>query len=231
MTAYFAYRADPSLAGDLERVLAKLDAHSTEPQAELYVKMSMQFTDSVIQVILLDLVRAMGNHGSILEHLAGMMRSTMHVLLRQLLSKRSNDELNQAATYVHARRRYLGDEVYIAIPLSDSLRTHFEVVFTEIDAGRGEANREELRQAMSQFIDQAITSYYDEFIGALHLGFIMSKASAVARATIAKGSHAAMNKLIPSLNQQELQSLANYFDQFMFSDPELNKIPAQPRVP
>ncbi len=225
MAAYFAYRADQELAKDLEYVLAKLDAHSSEPQADLYVKMSMQFTDSVIQVILLDLVKAMGSNTGILEHLAGVLRSTMHVLLRQLLSKRSNEELSKAATYVHGRRRYRGQEVYIAIPLKDSLRTHFEVVFTEIDAGRGEANREELRVAMSEFIDQALISYFDEFIAALHLGFIMSKASGMARATISKGAHAAMNKLIPALSQEEMQSMANYFDQFMFSDPDLSVAP------
>ncbi|NNM51525.1 MAG: hypothetical protein HKM02_04770 [Pseudomonadales bacterium] len=225
MSAYFAFKAEPGLATDLEYVLARLDEHSPEPQADLYVKMSMEFTDSVLKTILLDLVKAMGSKSGILEQLASVLRGTMHMLLRQLLSKRSNSELEKAAMYVHARRRYRNGDVYIAIPIPDSLRTHFETVFTEIDAGRGESNREELRLAMSQFVDQAVTSYFDEFVAALQPGFILGKAAGMARATIAKGAHAAMNKMIPHLTQAELQGMADYFDQLLLSDPEITLKP------
>ncbi len=225
MSAYFAFPAAPDLATDLETVLLHLDQHDAAPQWQLYVKMSVEFTDAVLQTVLLDLVKATGSQSGILEQLASLLRGTMHVLLRQLLAKRSNAELLQAAAYVHARRRYRGSSVYIAIPLTDSLRTRFEAVFLEIDAGRGEANREELRVAMSEFVDQAVRGYYDDFVQALPLGFIMSKASNVARATIFKGAHAAMNKMIPSLTQGELKGLADYFDAFLLSDPELSEHP------
>lgn len=225
MSAYFAFPTAPSLALDLETVLDRLDRHDAAPQWELYVKMSAEFTDAVLQTILLDLVKATGSKSGILEQLASLLRGTMHVLLRQLLAKRSNAELAQAATYIHARRRYRGQSLYVAIPLSDSLRTRFEMVFLEIDAGRGEANREELRIAMSEFVDQAVQGYYDDFVKALPLGFIMSKASSVARMTIFKGAHAAMNKMIPSLTQSELKGLADYFDTFLLSDPELTEHP------
>ncbi len=225
MSAYFSFQASPSLAKDLETVLAHLDHHDTAPQAELYVKMSIEMTDAILQVLLLDLVKATGSKSGVLEQLAGLLRGTMHVLLRQLLAKRDNDELAKAAVYVHARRRYLGSTLHVAIPLSDSLRTRFEAVFMEIDAGRGEANREELRVAMSDFVDQAVSGFYDEFVQAMPMGFLMSKAAQVARATIFKGAHAAMNKMIPSLSQAELKGLADYFDGFLYSDPVLSAEP------
>lgn len=226
MTAYFAFKANEELADNIDTVLANLDNNVAEPQWPLYVKTSIEFTDAILQTILLDLVHAMGNHGGVLEQLASLLKGTVHVLVRQLLSKTPNAELKIASEYIHARRRHWNGHVYITIPITDSLRTRFDTVFEEVDSGNGEANVLVLRDAMSEFVDQAVVAYYDDFITKLKLGFIASKAASMARGTIVKGAHAAMNKMIPHLKQKELQAFSDYFGSHLVSEQEIERDPS-----
>lgn len=211
MTTYFTFPVSGQLKEDIDTVLANLDGNVAAPQWELYVKTSIEYTDAVIQVLLLDMVHALGTKSGVLEQLAGMIKGTVHVLIRQVLGKMSNDDLRKAAVYLHERRLVIDGQTYIAVPIADSLRTKLDTVFEETDAGNGEGNTLVLRDAMIEFTDQAIAGYYDDFIKHLKLGFIASKAVSLGRSTIVKGAHAAMNKMIPHLRQQEMKGFADYF--------------------
>jgi hypothetical protein len=133
------------------------------------------------------------------------------MLIRQMLGKASNEEVNRMAQYLRDRRLEINGQVLFGFPVPTDLAGRFERAFASIDAGQGEAHRADVQQAMLAFSELALIRFYDDFIKPMELGFIKRKASDLGRATIAKGVHVAINKLFAGLKQKELKIWSDYF--------------------
>lgn len=224
MTAYYAFRLSDALRKDIHTIFTALDNPSAGPQYEGYAKASNAVADSIIQVLLLDLVDALSDHGhgegaGLLHSLAGVIKGTVHVLIRQMIGKSPNAELKEYARYLHDRTLLIDGQELFAFPLPEDLYQRFEQAFADIHAGNGEAHREQLRHLMNEFVDLAISYYFDEFTSKFKLGFILRKANDIGRATLVKACHATMNNLFPKLSQHELKLFADYFQSKMMHAP------------
>lgn len=224
MTAYYAYPLADALRQEIHTVFANLDNPNAGPQYELYAKASNGVADNIIQVLLLGLVDALKDNGhgegaGLLHSLAGVIKGTVHVLIRQMVGKSSNAELKEYARYLHDRTMVINGQEVFAFPLPEDLYQRFEQAFADIHAGNGEAHREALRHLMNDFVDIAISYYFDEFTSKFKLGFILRKANDIGRATLIKACHATMNNLFPKLSQHELKLFADYFQSKMMRGP------------
>lgn len=215
---YFAFKPSDQLRDDIQTLLRNLDSGNSEPQHRLHTQISVRMTDEVMDHMLMSMVNAMkgeGESAGILGALAGVLRSTVHVLIRQMLGKHNNAEVNKMAKYLRDRSIIVKGEFRLGFDLPDAYGANMISLLEKSLGGEGEAHRAALIQAMSQFVDMAVARLYDEFVAPIHLGFVMRKAADLGRSTVSKGSHSAINRVFPQLGKEELKTFAGiYVDMF-----------------
>lgn len=213
MTTYFAYPLPAATQQRMDELLRNLDTRVSAPQHDLHTRLTVELVDETLRVCVEDMItRFQGSEGAgILHTLLGLLKSTSHMLVRQLLGKTGNDDVNRMAGYLRQRRLDLGGRVLHGFPLPAALAASFREVFADIARGNGQARKEDLHQLMLQFGDLALVHFYDDFVAPMDLGFIKRKASDLGRATLSKAVHVAINRLIPSLDQKELEVYAAYY--------------------
>ena len=136
----------------------------------------------------------------------------MHGMLKLMLGKADNAEVNKRADYLRARSLALPNDVArIGFKLDADTYQHFMHAFAQIEAGNGKAVTQELVKTMQVFNEACIVSFFDEFVAVLNLGMINRKGASVTRGLIQKESNSTVEKLIPSLTDQQLKDLAAYF--------------------
>lgn len=217
MTTYFGFEPTPSLKSDIDKLLANLANKSPEAQYHLANEISLKLTDEIIDVLLLNLVDLMQHHGDgegggLLKFLGGFLKKTMHGMLKLMLGKADNAEVNKRADYLRARSLSLPDDKpRIGFKLDPETYQHFMHAFEQIEAGNGKAVTQELVKSMKIFNEACIVSFFDEFVAVLNLGMINRKGASVTRGLIQKESNSTVEKLIPSLKDEQLRDFAVYF--------------------
>ncbi len=218
MTVYFAFPAGDRLQQDSVQLLANFEQGLSAPQSDLFVRVANGFADVVIQTLLLNMVQNMeGGHlaARIMEKLAGVIKATVHVLIRQTLHKRSNEELRPLLGFVKSRRLVqveAGEERdYVCFPLPVDLAGRFAHIFHRLDQGHIEEERTALRDAMLSFSELAHYHFYEEPTQLLELGFIARKAASVGGSTIQSGSQSSIKQIFSQLKEPEIIDFVSYF--------------------
>lgn len=216
MSTYFAFPLSAPVQQRLDDLLKNLDSRVSAPQHDLHTQVSIDISDEVLHGCVEEMIDRFqaGGHGDgagILHTLLGLLKSTSHMLIRQMLGKAPNEDVNRMAGFLRDRRLVLNGQPLFGFEMPAELMGRFERAFAAVGAGQGEAHRAEVQQAMLAFADLALVRFYDDFTAPMHLGFIKRKGSDLGRATISKGSHVAVSKLFPTLSQKDLQIWADYF--------------------
>lgn len=220
MTCYFAFPASDRLRDTSLLLLENFEQGVSAPQNTLFVEVAQLFADEIVDVLLLNIVRSAesGHSGAkVLEGFAGLIKSTVHGLIRQVLGKMSNAELAPLSAVIRERRLTLAHEGierdYIAFVMPADFHARFRAVLEQ--GLRGERNPAELGECMSTFSDMALTAFYDDCMKPLKLGFIGRKVVDMGGAAIHKGSQAATRRLVPEMQGQELKDFSAYFLGFL----------------
>jgi hypothetical protein len=220
MTRYFAFKASDALRDGSLQLLENFEKGVPESQSALFVKVSQLFSDEIVDTLLLNIVRASDQKAAsarILESFAGLIKSTVHALIRQVMSKMSNDELRPLSSVIRSRRLTVTrDGVttdYVGFQMPDEFHETFrKVLQAAID---GDRQPEQLGDCMLRFSDMAHEAFYDDSVRPLKLGFFGRKMVDMGGAAIRKGSHSASKSLIPHLHGQELKDFAAYMQGFL----------------
>lgn len=217
MTAYFGFAPTEGLKKDVETLLANLANKSPEPQYHLANAISIKLTDEIIDNLLLNLVDLMQHHGDgegggLLKFLGAFLKKTMHGLLKMMLGKADNAEVNKRSEYLRSRLLQLPDDkTRMGFKLDQTVYNQFINSFKEVDAGNGKNITQQLISTMKTFSDASLVAFFDEFVATLDLGMINRKGASVARGLIHKESHSTIEKLIPSLKDNQLKDFSTYF--------------------
>lgn len=216
MSTYFAFQMAAPIQQRLDQLLKNLDAGVSAPQHDLHTQVSIEMSDEIMRVAVEEIIARFqadggGDGAGILNTLLGILKSTSHMLIRQMLGKAPNADVNRMAQYLRDRRLHLGGRELMGFELPADLAGRFDRIFAGIAAGQGEAQRQDIQQAMLAFSDLALARFYDDFTAPMNLGFIKRKASDLGRATIAKGVHVAVNKLFVGLSEKEIKVWGDYF--------------------
>ena len=219
MTRYFAFQASDALRDGSQQLVENFEKGVQASQSALFVKVSQLYSDEIVDTLLLNIVRASEKEASarILGSFASLIKSTVHALIRQVLSKMSNEELRPLSVVIRSHRLTITrDGVttdYIAFPMPDDFHATFRSVLqAAID---GERQPEQLGDCMLRFSDMAHEAFYDDSVKPLKLGFFGRKMVDMGGAAIRKGSHSASRSLIPTLHGKELQDFATYMQAFL----------------
>lgn len=214
--AFFGFTPSEVLLNDIQSIIEK--KKSKEQLYPLRDKIALQINEEIIDALLTGLVRNLphSEKSETAEKLAGYVKSTVSVLLKQLLSKASNDVVQQSIAFSeHSLLQDPQGQYKVGQPLDAGLVTNLKHSFAEIQAGHG-VNKAALAELYKQFADAAIRHFMSDFTKTLDLGMIKRKGADIGAAAVTKAVHIAIDKLIPHMNKAELAALAKYHDTLFF---------------
>lgn len=188
--------------------------NSSEALYPLRDQTALLINDEIIDAILTELVRRFppSDKRDTAEKLAGYIKSTVAVLLKQLLSKAPNDvvkqsiEFSEKSLFKDAQGQYRVGE-----SLDASLVTNLKTTFADIRAG-DDTNKAVLIELYKQFAEATVRHFMNDFNKTLDLGMIKRKAADIGSAAVIKAVHIAIDKIFPHLTKEELIILAEYHD-------------------
>jgi len=218
LSKLFAFAASHALQEDFQAVIAAYaDGNIPKaPQAPRIVQLAQRYADEIVDALVLNLLNGAEADSAApkaLETVASLIKGTVHALIKQVLSKLDNKELQPVAAYVATRRTILkgaeGERDFISFDLSDADFARFDAVWSANAAGQ--IDKAALNETMLRFSTLAIAAFYEDSAKALKLGFIARNLFNVGHSAISKGSQVAINRLIPALREKETRDFAAYF--------------------
>ncbi|NNH01927.1 hypothetical protein [Acinetobacter sp. ANC 5414] len=188
--------------------------NSSEPLYPLRDKIALLINEEIIDAILTELVHHFpaSDKRDTAEKLAGYIKSTVAVLLKQLMSKSPNDVVKQSIEF--SEKSLFKDaegNLRVGERLDASLVTNLKHSYAEIKAGN-DVNKAALTELYKQFAEATVRHFMSDFNKTLDLGMIKRKAADLGSAAVTKAVHMAVDKIIPNLNKAELLALAEYHD-------------------
>ena len=188
--------------------------NSSEPLYPLRDKTALLINDEIIDGILTELIRRFppSDKRDTAEKLAGYIKSTVAVLLKQLMGKSSNDIVKQSIEFSEKSLfKDAASNFRVGETLDANLVTNLKNSYAEIKAGN-DVNKAALAELYKQFADATVHHFMNDFNKTLDLGLIKRKAADFGSTAVIKAVHIAVDKIIPNLNKDELLVLAEYHD-------------------
>ena len=188
--------------------------NSSEPLYPLRDKTALLINDEIIDGILTELIRRFppSDKRDTAEKLAGYIKSTVAVLLKQLMGKSSNDVVKQSIEFSEKSLfKDTAGNFRVGETLDANLVTNLKNSYAEIKAGN-DVNKAALAELYKQFAEATVHHFMNDFNKTLDLGMIKRKAADFGSTAVIKAVHIAINKIIPNLNKDELLVLAEYHD-------------------
>ncbi|MBJ9984637.1 hypothetical protein IAE19_04175 [Acinetobacter sp. S40] len=214
---FFGFIPSESLLNNIQTGIQK--KNSSEPLYPLRDEVALQINDEILDAILLELVRRFpeSDKRETAEKLAGYVKSTVAVLLKQLLSKAHNDVVQQSIEFSERSLHKDPEGRYrVGEYLDATLVINLKNSFAEIKAGN-DVDRRVLSEQYKQFADATIRHFMIDFNKTLDLGMIKRKGADIGAAAVTKAVHIAIDKLIPHLHKEEINALADYHDTLFFN--------------
>lgn len=213
---FFGFVPSEALLTNIQAGIEK--KNSNEPLYPLRDQTALLINDEIIDALLTELVRRFpaSDKRDTAEKLAGYVKSTVAMLLKQLLNKADNDVVRQSIEF--SERSLFKDpegQYRVGETLDANLVTNLKHSFAEIKSGTA-INRAALAELYKQFADATILHFMKDFNKTLDLGMIKRKAADIGAAAVTKAVHIAIDKLIPNLSKAELMALAEYHDTLFF---------------
>ncbi|MCH4245516.1 hypothetical protein [Acinetobacter gerneri] len=213
---FFGFVPSEALLKNIQTGIEK--KNSNEPLYPLRDQTALLINDEIIDAILTELVRRFpaSDKRETAEKLAGFIKSTVAVLLKQLLSKAPNDVVRQSIEF--SEKSLFKDptgQYRVGEPLDASLVTNLKNCFAEIKAGN-EINRDVLSELYKQFAEATVRHFMNDFNKTLDLGMIKRKTADIGSAAVIKAVHIAIGKLIPHFTKDELMAVAEYHDTLFY---------------
>lgn len=209
---FFGFIPSQELLSSIQTAQTK--KNSSEPLYPLRDKTALLINDEIIDSILTELVRRFppSEKRDTAEKLASYIKSSVAVLLKQLLSKASNDVVKQSIEF--SNRSLFQDtegNIRVGEMLDPSLVTNLKMTFANIKAGQ-DVNKAALAELYKQFAEATVRHFMTNFNKTLDLGMIKRKAADLGAKAVIKAVHIAADKIFLNLNKEELLVVAEYHD-------------------
>lgn len=186
--------------------------HSSEPLYLVRDKSALMINDEILDALLTELVQRFPQNekSDTALKLAGYIKSTVAVLLKQLLSKAPNQDVKASIDFSAQSLFKTEDKQYrIGMTLDPRLYTNMNHYFQELKAGQ-KIDRIALSESYKQFAEAVVRHFMYDFNQTLALGMFKAKAADLGSSAVIKTVHITIDKMIPNLNSKELRALADY---------------------
>jgi hypothetical protein len=215
MSTYFAFVASNDLRDQSLSLLEKFQNRDPAPLNKPFIQLAQIFVDEVMDALLLNIVKgAEENHPSakMLEQLASIVKSTVHGLIKQILGKMSNEEMQPLASYITDTRLTINHQGqvtdYVTFELPEDFFNRYQTV---LQAGsEGQSINAELLACVEIFSELSHKAFYQEPVDRVKLGFVGRKLADVGGAALRKGSKSTIRSAIPKLHGVDLERVSAY---------------------
>ncbi len=214
MTAYFGFVPSTSLQSNIEKALITINQNnSTEPMYIIRDLVTLAITDEIIDTLLIKPVGSMpkSDKRDSMEKLSNFIKSTVHVLMKQLLNKDTDENILKSVQFLSSSTNTKDGQLRVGVSLPDSLVAQMQASFAAIKTGDGKATRPVLVQQFKLFNDIILKHFMEDFSKTLELGMFKRKATSIAQSGITKAVHVAIDKIIPHFNQLELEVFSDHY--------------------
>lgn len=216
---YLAFKSSPELVTNADKLLANRDAGHPEPYAPMMNELVKYFVPELLDAFLTGTADAVGlSHRAsrIVHSAADTIGKASSVLVGKLLAKRSDDELADMVEFV--------DEVYlradtcsngensVGCEISESLHGRMKHVTHEVRAGNAQQVLPELHDLMIETVDVVLEGFMIRSISLLKINFVLRKVCDATIVTCRGAGHMVVNKVFKQLDDEQLNRLADYFD-------------------
>ncbi|GAC1376646.1 MAG: hypothetical protein NVS3B3_16100 [Aquirhabdus sp.] len=216
MTAYFGFPVSEALKKNIEIALSQT---SGGPLYMIRDKVSLAVTDEIIDASMSQLAHLLppSDVKDTIEKLSNFIRSTMHTLMKQLLGKAPDEKVLPSLNFLTKSINTKDGQLRVSCVLPDDLVIRLKELYAQVQAGVNDAAiREELTTKQKQMADLCIQHFVVDYCETLDLGFFKRNAMSLANSATIKAVHFAINKLVPSLNGEELAIFAKHFDSLLY---------------
>ena len=216
MTAYFGFTPSANLKKNIETALAHA---SGEPLYVIRDKVSLGITDDIIDAALTTLAHELppSDKKETMEKLSNFIRSTMQTLMKQLLSKDTDDKIRQSLNFLTLSTHNKAGQLKVGCIMPDELIGKLKEMFALAERGEiTDAMRPELIVLQKHMADLCTKHFITDYCESLHLGFFKRNAMSISSGATTKAIHFAINKLVPSLSADELAVFAKHYDSMMY---------------
>lgn len=213
MRTLFVIPASAQLASTVGtlRPIVREDPKHTKPH---FQRLGIQYVDDVVDGLVLDFLRESGSASprtqSLVETLAGLIKSVSHGLVGQAFGKLTPDRAVELLALLDER---LVDRVNgpgLGVPLDPAMVTGIERAVAAAEARALADERRELLGTMQSVIDRAIEYHYQKPFAVLELGFLVRKAVDAGYGAIRSGAHSTIDKAIADADETQLGDLAAF---------------------
>lgn len=219
MPNFFGFVPSESLLNDMQ--YAQANRHSSEPLYPLRDKIALAMVDEILQNILADLLHKFpaSDKKETAEKLMGYVKATVNTLLKTLLGKSDNAQVQKSIDFLEQSLFTTADGqtvigTQLPADLVASIKQHFNALLND---GNHREIRLTLKEDYKKFADLMILHFLINFTKTLDLGMIKRKAADLAASGVTKAVHIAIDKLFPALNKDELKVMAETHGPFFHS--------------
>lgn len=227
--SYFIFQPSLDLAQKIQQIIHH--RQQSQPLYPLRNEIILQMNDEMIELLLTGLIRNLreGEKKDIAAKLAQYSKSTLRILLQQLLTKEHNQDVNRSIDYLQTmlyNKNHLGqvqtnplatDSLYIAMPMPTSLSEQIISLQQQI-LQHQTIDSKVLAQCYIQFADLILKYFIQDFQKTLNLGLLKRKASEMTLGAMSKAIHLATNQIIPHLKPEDLITFANYYQHIFYNE-------------
>lgn len=215
-TLHIAYEASPSLKQSIERFIDGMLAAPGRCHLEELDALVVPFVDEVLSVFFkgpLEAAKAKGPSARLILGAMRVINRSADSLIGRLMKNTTVDEQLALARYFCNLRRYRGDKLYVAYPLSPAMAEKASLVFQA--SLLGDEDMAGLLDVLQAINDGAITHFMDNSVACLTLGRVNRALVSAARVTICKATASATHKGLPGMEASARKAVVHYFDQML----------------
>lgn len=211
--AHFAFSPSTELNHKIEQLIQQ--RYQTDALYPLRNEVTLALNNELVDALLTGFIEGLNDEQrQMAEKVAHTVKSTIHVLLNQLLVKAENTTVNKSIDFlIHCQ--FAQTPRKIGMPLSDEFVEQMQSFYQAI-LNQQQIDKKALTQHYKLFTHHIIQYFMVDFNKTLDLGFIKQKTVDLSANAVSKTVDLALDKLIVRLSQKELEHLAQYHGQFFF---------------
>jgi glutathione peroxidase-family protein len=122
MATYYAIPCPQELRQNFDLLVANFEKKAAQPQNELLINVANDYTDKIIEVMVLGNSQMMDQESfsaKVLNNVATVIKATAHTLIKQVLHKMKNEEMAPLTQQIRARKLVINGMDCISFPVPD----------------------------------------------------------------------------------------------------------------
>lgn len=225
---YLGFRASEQLRDDSERLIENIRNQTSESQVPQVNRVLQNFIPEMLDAFLLDVctvVELGPTSTKVVRGAAGTITKTVNMLVKQLLKKRTNEELVPIAEYMDQMMIRANEAsnnlTTIACLLDDSLYQRMRDVIQEVREGDNpQAQLPVLTELMHEVTDVSLKGFFERPVNLLKMNIVVRKLANTGLDTCRSAIRMVINKVFKTLSDEQLVKLVDYFEELLITGPD-----------